>query len=110
MHTSFSQEDVRTYQGLGGNAPLKNQVPEPLLAGMFSYLLGMRLPGLGTNYLKQETVYSCAASIGETLTASVEITRIRPEKHLVDLETICVNASGTTICTGRGLVYIKDVK
>jgi len=106
----FSDEDVNTYHELGGHLSVGNQIPEPLLAGLFSYLLGMKLPGLGTNYLKQETEYMKDAFVGDMITARVTINRLRPEKHLVDLETICENADGQTICTGRALVYIKDVK
>ncbi|PHR57976.1 MAG: phosphate acetyltransferase [Robiginitomaculum sp.] len=107
---SFSGQDLRSYYELGGELPTDNQVPDPLLASLFSYLLGMKLPGLGTNYLKQETEYMHAVYIDDVITASVTITRLRPEKHLVDLETMCVNAEGQTICSGRALVFIKDVK
>ncbi|MCO6188259.1 phosphate acetyltransferase [Rhizobium sp. L1K21] len=84
-------------------------VPEPLIAGMISYLLGVKLPGPGTNYLKQELRYAGKAMPGEALTASVEITRLRPEKHLVDLRALCVNAAGEVICEGRSLVLARDV-
>lgn len=107
---SFSEQDLQNYYELGGESPDNNQIPDPLLASLFSYLLGMKLPGLGTNYLKQETEYAHAVYIDEIITASVTITRLRPEKHLVDLETLCVNAEGQTICSGRALVFIKDVK
>lgn len=39
------------FAGLG---EVRRVVPEPLIAGLFSTLLGVRLPGPGTNYLKQE--------------------------------------------------------
>ena len=84
-------------------------VPEPLIAALFSYLLGVKLPGAGTNYLKQDMGFTSKAEFGEALTASVEVTRIRPEKHLVDLETVCRTADGRQICVGRALVLVKDV-
>jgi acyl dehydratase len=84
-------------------------VPGPLIGGLFSYLLGVELPGRGTNYLKQSLDFLAPAPVGETLTASVTITRLRPEKHLVDLETVCETADGTRVCEGRALVYVEDV-
>jgi len=42
-------------------------------------------------------------------TATVEITRLRPEKHLADLATTCTTADGAVICRGRALVLVKDV-
>ena len=107
---TFFTEDMKTYQTLGGQAVTDGSIPEPLLAGLFSYLLGMKLPGLGTNYLKQETDYCGTAHVGDRVTASVEVTRLRPEKHLVDLKTVCTTEDGEVICTGRALVYVKDVK
>lgn len=84
-------------------------VPEPLIGGLFSYLLGVDLPGFGTNYLKQELEFERPAPIGVPLIARVEITRLRPDKHLVDLATTCRDENGTAYCRGRALVLAKDV-
>ncbi len=84
-------------------------VPEPLIAALFSYLLGVKLPGPGTNYLKQEMRFLAPAPIGQDLTARVEISRLRPDKHLVDLWATCTSVDGTLICEGRSLVLAKDV-
>jgi len=106
---TFSIDDARALHTLTG-APLDlDRVPEALINGMFSYLLGVDLPGQGTNYLKQETEFLSDAPFGEPLTARVEISRLRPDKHLVDLETTCRTPSGTLVATGRALVLAKDV-
>lgn len=91
--------------GLGSNAT--DHVPEPLIAALFSYLLGVKLPGPGTNYLKQELTFLAQARWGAALTAFVEVTRLRPEKNLVDLVTVCVQGDGTVVCRGRALVLFK---
>jgi hypothetical protein len=105
----FSADDVDAYVALGGHHPVDDEVPEPLVNALFSYLLGVELPGQGTNYLKQETEFFASPRVGDTLTARVRITRLRPEKHLVDLATTCVNGRGETVCEGRALVYAEDV-
>lgn len=106
---TFGQADIEALHAVSG-APLSGDaVPEALLNALFSYLLGIELPGAGTNYLKQETEFLQPARIGEALTARVEITRLRPEKHLVDLATTCHSASGTLIARGRALVLARDV-
>lgn len=102
----FGAEAMKGFAALTGVEP--THVPEPLIAGLISYLLGVRLPGPGTNYLKQELIYSGHAQLGERLTASVAVTGLRPEKHLVDLKALCVREDGTTICEGRSLVLAKD--
>lgn len=106
---AFSQADVDAYVALGGAPPLNGAVPEPMIAALFSYLLGVRLPGPGTNYLKQSLQFERLAKIGDALTARVEVTRIRSEKALVDLSTTCAAAGGGTVSTGRALVRVKDV-
>lgn len=103
-----SADDIACYVSLGG-APADGTCPEPLIAALFSYLLGTKLPGPGTNYLKQSLEFPRQAPIGAVLTARVEVTRLRPEKHLVDLETTCRLADGTLIARGRALVYVADV-
>ncbi len=105
----YCDEDVADYVALGGAAPKRGEVPEPMVGALFSYLLGVKLPGEGTNYLKQESEYLGPAHIDEELTARVRITRLRPDKHLVDLETTCHNDQGELICNGRALVYVADV-
>lgn len=105
----FTARDVADYVVLSGQIPIDGELPEPLIGALFSYLLGMRLPGMGTNYLKQETEFKATAHIDENLIARVEISRLRPAKHLVDLRTNCRNENGILICDGRALVYIEDV-
>lgn len=112
---SFTAEDVAVYRALSGDAGLAfgmdetDAVPGPLLAGLFSCLLGTELPGRGTNWLKQSLAYPAAAAVGETVTATVRITRLRPEKALVNLETICTTAAGETVCVGEALVLVRDL-
>ncbi|MDX2417790.1 MAG: hypothetical protein QNK19_10060 [Xanthomonadales bacterium] len=106
---TFSSQHLRDYTALSGHEVSGGQIPEPLIGSLFSYLLGVKLPGLGTNYLKQETCFQSSAMIGEVLTARVEITRLRPEKQLVDLATTCHRDDGVVIASGRALVYVGDL-
>ncbi len=106
---TFNAQNLLDYARLSGHEASSGLIPEPLVGALFSYLLGVKLPGLGTNYLKQETRFKNGAMIGEILTAEVEITRIRPDKQLVDLATTCRRPDGEVIATGRALVYVGDV-
>lgn len=105
----YSPTDIDDYVALGGHRPPGDSIPEPLVNALFSYLLGVELPGQGTNYLKQESAFYEVANLEDLLRARVEITRLRPDKHLVDLSTTCVTDDGKRICEGRALVYVADV-
>lgn len=104
----FSSEDLAEYAELAGDR-VGGRVPEPLIGGLFSYLLGTRLPGTGTNYMKQRLTFYTGAHPGEELHASVEIIRLRPEKALVNLRTVCSGADGRLIADGEALVLVKDL-
>lgn len=105
---SYAADDLTAFADLAGTRRV-DHVPEPLIGALFSYLLGVKLPGFGTNYLKQEMRFLEAAPFDLPLTARVEIIRLRPEKHLVDLATTCRAPDGRLICEGRALVLAKDV-
>jgi acyl dehydratase len=120
----FTQSNLETYSNISGDSNpiytsieyakevgLKNHpLPGGLLGSMFSCLLGTKLPGRGTNWLKQSLYYPAPAYLGEKIRAKVEIIRLRPEKDLVNLHTICTNPRGEVICDGEALVYVKDLE
>lgn len=103
IRRAYTALDIGDFAALTGAQPGAD-VPEPLIAALFSKLLGMHLPGPGVHYLKQDLEFSSHASPGEKLEARVEITRLRPDKRLVDLHAVCTGADGRLICQGRALV------
>lgn len=104
LQRSFTPHDLQLWASLAGMRPVPEHVPGPLLAALFSYLLGEELPGHGTNYLKQSLLFHQAVDPDETLYASVTIRRLRGDKALVDLDTSCHNSAGQMVCSGRALV------
>ena len=97
----------------GGETPPLHpalQVPGGLLGGLFSTLLGTRLPGRGTNWLKQRLAFPAPCYAGQEVTARVEIVRLRPEKDLVNLRTTCAAPNGQIVCEGEALVLVRDLE
>jgi acyl dehydratase len=127
---TFTVQDLEEYADLSGDSnPVFTDpgyarklglegliIPGSLIGGMFSYLLGTRLPGRGTNYLKQQLRFPAFAHPGQELTAAIEIIRIRPEKQLVNLRTICTipvgdgSTQSPVVCRGEALVLVSDVE
>jgi len=78
-----------------------------LVASLFSGLIGMELPGEGSIYLGQSLTFKAPVAIGEEVTASVEIIRIRNDKPIVTLRTVCVNSEGTVVVEGEAVVKVN---
>lgn len=105
---------LQDLQGRAGHAELEPALATELagqayMLGLISTLLGMHLPGQGTNYLKQETNWYGCLTPGEAINVRVCITRLRPEKALVDLATQIVTGRGEALARGRALVSARDV-
>jgi len=77
-----------------------------LIASLFSALVGVKLPGAGTIYLGQSLTFKAPVSIGEQVTASVEIIKIREDKPIVTLRTLCVNSEGQIVVDGEAVVKV----
>lgn len=105
LQRAFSATDLAAFAALTGTIPATS-VPQALVAGLFSALLGTRLPGPGTGWLKQELHHIAPPEIDEPLIARVELTRLRPEKRLADLECSCRGHSGRLLCHGRALMLL----
>lgn len=108
-------QSLQDLQGRAGDAPLSPGAAhafasQAYILGQISTLLGMHLPGQGTNYLKQETAWLGKILPGERIRTEIVITRLRPEKNLVDLSTQAVCTSGEIVAKGRALVSARDVK
>jgi acyl dehydratase len=104
----FSRADLAELAALVDGQFGDDRIPGALIGSLFSRLLGTRLPGRGTNWMRQRLRFYADARVGEALTASVEIVRVRPEKQLVDLRCTCHSPSGL-VCDGEALVLAREM-
>lgn len=75
-----------------------------LTGSLISAVLGNDLPGNGSIYLGQEFKFKAPVFIGDTITATVEVTAYREEKRIATLKTTCTNQDGAVVLEGEAVV------
>ena len=75
-----------------------------LVSGLISAVLGNKLPGPGSIYMGQELKFLAPVFIGDTVTATVEIVELIPEKSRIKLNTVCTNQDGKVVISGTALI------
>jgi 3-hydroxybutyryl-CoA dehydratase len=75
-----------------------------LTASLISAVLGTALPGPGTIYLAQDLSFRRPVRVGDTITATVEVTELLPEKNMARLRTTCTNQRAEAVLEGTALV------
>jgi 3-hydroxybutyryl-CoA dehydratase len=76
-------------------------------AGLISAVLGNKLPGPGAIYLSQQLEFLAPVYIGDTITATVQISAWRPEKRIVTLKTDAYNQAETQVVTGKAVLLVE---
>jgi 3-hydroxybutyryl-CoA dehydratase len=75
-----------------------------LSAGLISAVLGTQLPGPGTLYMRQSLRFAAPVKVGDTVTATVEVTALNPEKKRATLKTTCTVGDEVVI---EGEAYVQ---
>lgn len=112
---TISESDIYLYAGItGDNNPQHINAPEAersifgqrvahgmLVAGLISAVLGTRLPGSGTVYLGQTLKFTKPVFFGDTVTATVTVAELKPEKNICIADTVCTKHDGTVVIEGQ---------
>jgi 3-hydroxybutyryl-CoA dehydratase len=80
-----------------------------LSAGFISTVLGTKLPGPGTIYLKQTLEFCRPVYLGDTVTATVTVTRVDRNANRLWLTTTCTNQKGRVVVQGKAQVMLDTV-
>ena len=79
-----------------------------IAAGLISAVLANDLPGPGTVYLSQTLKFKAPVYPGDTITTTVEVTNVRPDKPIVTLGTRCLNQDNAVVLEGEAVVIAGD--
>ena len=115
---TITDTDIYLYAGISGdfNPAHVNQVEAEkgrfgkriahgmLSAGLISAVLGTMLPGPGTIYMGQEIRFTKPVFVGDTITATITVAELIPEKNRAKLETVCTNQDGEVVIKGMATV------
>jgi len=115
---TFTEEDVLTFAEITGDKnPVhldddfaaqtrfgKRLVHGILTSGLISAILGMQLPGPGSIYLKQTLNFRAPVFMGDTITATVTVLRVREDKPIITLDTVCKNQDGVVVIDGEAIL------
>ncbi len=115
---TISETDIYLYAGISGDFNpahineayaektfFKTRIAHGMLpAGFISAILGTKLPGPGTVYIRQELKFLAPVHIGDTITARAEVLEIIAEKNRIRLKTTCFNQEGTIVLDGEAMV------
>jgi 3-hydroxybutyryl-CoA dehydratase len=77
-----------------------------LSASLISAALGNHLPGPGAIYLGQTLRFTAPVRIGDTVTATVTVTRVDMDRRRVHLDTVCTNQDGAVVVKGEAEVLV----
>lgn len=117
---TISDEMIRAFAELTGDtnpvhlddayaagSPFGRRIAHGMLAaGMISATLANDLPGPGTVYLGQTLKFTLPVYPGDTITATVEVLSVRPDKPIVTLATVCTNQDGKVVLEGEAVVRV----
>jgi 3-hydroxybutyryl-CoA dehydratase len=117
---TVTESDVTTFAGLIGDFnPIhvdaeyarKSRFGQRVAHGMFtggliSAVLGNKLPGPGSIYLSQQIEFLAPVFIGDTITATVEVTSWRHDKRILTLKTDCYNQEQKQVVTGQAVLLV----
>jgi len=83
------------------------RIAHGMLSGAYiSAVLGYEFVERRVVYLSQSMKFTAPVFIGDTVTATATVTRIREEKGIVTLDTVCTNQDGETLVTGEAVVML----
>jgi 3-hydroxybutyryl-CoA dehydratase len=117
---TISDEDIRTFAELtGDNNPVHlddeyasgtrfgGRIAHGMLsASLISTVLGTKLPGTGVIYLSQNLRFTAPVYPGDTITARATVSKIRTDKPIATLETVCTNQRDEPVVTGEAIVLL----
>lgn len=86
----------------------KGRIAHGILSAAFiSCVLGTQLPGPGAVYVAQSLRFKAPVRIGDTVTATVEVTELLPERKRANFKTFCA-VRGNVVIDGEATLMVPS--
>ena len=116
---TITDADVITFAGISGDTNpvhlnhefasetlFEGQVAHGMLTASFiSTVIGTKLPGPGCIYVSQNLRFKAPVKVGDTVTATCTVSRLIPEKRMIEMETVC-SVGGKTVLDGEATILV----
>jgi acyl dehydratase len=102
----FTEEEVRQFATISGDTNPIHLDKEFAAASVFGQRVVHGMLTDGAIYLGQSLSFKAPVLLGEAVTASVEIIKIREDKPIVTLRAVCVNSKGQVVIEGESIVKV----
>ena len=116
---TITDDDIITFAGISGDTnPMhlnhefasetmfEGRIAHGMLTASFiSTVIGTKMPGAGCIYVSQNLRFKAPVRSGETVTATCTVTKLIPEKRLIELKTVCT-VSGKPVVDGEATIMV----
>lgn len=79
-------------------------------SGLLNAIVAEDLPGPGTVFLSLNLTFTKAAYVGDTITAIVEVTKVRADKPICTLAVEVQNSKGEVCLKGEAATYTAPLR
>ncbi|HWR19378.1 MAG TPA: MaoC family dehydratase, partial [Clostridia bacterium] len=102
---SNDNNPVHLDEAYASATPFKGRIAHGmLLAAYISAVLGNDLPGPGSIYVNQTLSFKAPVRYGDTITTTVEVVELIPERNRSKFKTTCTNQNGLIVLEGEATI------
>jgi 3-hydroxybutyryl-CoA dehydratase len=102
---SNDHNPVHLDEAYAAATPFKGRIAHGmLLAAYISAVLGNDLPGPGSIYVNQTLFFKAPVRYGDTITTTVEVVELIPERNRSKFRTTCTNQNGQVVLEGEATI------
>ncbi len=81
-----------------------------VISAILNAVVAENLPGPGTVFLQVNWSFKTPVRPGDTITGEVEVTKVRADKPITELETRVVRADNTVVLDGNAVCYTMPLQ